>query len=72
MNTNYNNSKGLVSTSEIQTKLKLTADELIKKSKQTIRRREIEDIILSIPTCCVDIIFEYQHESRLRIIDLAL
>ena len=55
---------------EIETKLKSTAEDLIKKSKQTIRRREIEDIIISIPICCIDIIFEYQHESRLRIINL--
>ena len=57
---------------EIETKLKSTAEELIKKSKQTVRRCKIEDIIISIPICCIDIIFEYQHESRLRIIDLPL
>jgi len=72
-----NLSKGLTLTEinyyqESETKLKSTLNELIKKSKQTIRRNEIEYVILSIPMCCIDIIFEYQHESRLRMIDLSL
>jgi len=54
---------------DLQIELKSTADALIKKSKQTDRRHEIENIIISIPICCIDIIFEYQHDSRLQIIN---